>query len=513
MEARTLFSLHFDSDTRPIAAKLKDPTLFREKAYIDGQWLDAKSGSSFDVIDPTTNEVIGSCPEMSSEDTNAAIAVAQKAFRNFQHTTPKDRAKVLQNWSDLMFKHQETLAKILMYENGRPIAGARQEISYAAGFLDWFGGEAERSYGYTACGTTPGKRVITIQQPVGVVGVLTPWNFPSAMITRKVAGAIAAGCTIVLKPAAETPYSALALAELGERAGVPKGVFNVVTTSEHVQEVGAALTTHKDVRKISFTGSTRVGKLLMAQASSTMKKCSFELGGNAPFIVFNDANLKKCMTGLLAGKFRGSGQTCVSPNRIYVQSGIRDAFIAEFTKQVKEQIRTGAVEEEQTALGCMIGSKALDKIERLVADAKSKGAEAVLGGQRGQDSMSNFYPATILTSMKPEMEASRTEIFGPVATVYPFDTEEDVIAQANESEVGLAAYIYTENLPTAWRVAEALQVGMTGINTGSVSDPVAPFGGVKESGFGREGGRHGIEEFQTSKTITLDGLDLPYTPL
>ncbi|CAF9915515.1 succinate semialdehyde dehydrogenase NADP+ linked [Imshaugia aleurites] len=393
----------------------------------------------------------------SSEDTNAAIAVAQRAFTTFQHTTPKERARILQKWSDLMTEHLETLAKILMYENGRPIAGARQEIQYAAGFFDWFRGEAERSYGYTATGTTPGNRVITIQQPVGVVGVLTPWNFPSAMITRKIAGAIAAGCTVVLKPAAETPYSALALAELGERAGIPKGVFNVVTTNKHVQEVGTAVTTHKDVKKISFTGSTRVGKLLMAQASSTMKKCSFELGGNAPFIVFHDADLEKTMTGLLAGKFRGSGQTCVSPNRIYVQSGIYDAFIARFTKQVRKQMRTGVVEDDQTTLGCVINSKALDKIEHLVADAKSKGAEAVIGGERGMDFPSNLYPATILTNMNSEMEASQTEMFGPVATVYRFDTEKDVIAQANQSEVGLAAYVYTENLPVAWRVAEALQ--------------------------------------------------------
>ena len=270
--------------TSSAAIKLKDSALFREQAYVDGQWIGAKSNSIFEVFDPWTNDVIGKCPEMTTEDVNNAIEVAQRSFQSFQHTAPKARAKILRNWFNLMVEHQESLAKILMYENGRPIQGARQEIAYAASFFDWFAGEAERSYGYTAYGSTPGNRVITIQQPVGVVGVLTPWNFPSAMITRKVGGAIAAGCSIVLKPAAETPYSALALAELGERAGVPKGVFNVVTTDKHVQDVGSAITTHTDVKKISFTGSTRVGKLLMAQASSTMKKCSFELGGNAPFI-------------------------------------------------------------------------------------------------------------------------------------------------------------------------------------------------------------------------------------
>ena len=406
-------------------------------------------------------------------EVDKAVAAAATAFQSFQYTHPKERAKILHRWFDLMKQHSETLAQILMYENGRPISGARQEITYASGFFDWFRGEAERSYGYTATGSTPGNRIITIQQPVGVVGILTPWNFPSAMITRKVAGAIAAGCTVVLKPAAETPYSALALAELGERAGLPKGVFNVVTTEKHVQDVGSALTTHGDVRKISFTGSTRVGKLLMQQASSTMKKCSFELGGNAPFIgkyirhmplytlmlraVFNDADLGKVMTGLLTGKFRGSGQTCVSPNRLYVQAGIHDAFVAEFAKQVKEKVKAGPAEDENTLLGCLISSKALEKIEQLVNDAKSKGAKAFLGGERSPDSPSNFYPATILTEMKPEMEASRTELFGPVASIYRFDTEADLLAQANNAEVGLAAYVYTENLPVAWRVTEALQ--------------------------------------------------------
>ncbi|KAL8687038.1 MAG: hypothetical protein Q9224_005269, partial [Gallowayella concinna] len=471
-----------------IATTLNDAALFREQAYVGGQWLEAKAGLKFDVISGST------------EDVNDAIAVAQRTFDTFQHTSPKARASILQRWFELMKEHQETLAKILMYENGRPISGARQEITYAASFIDWFRGEAERSYGYTATGTTPGNRVITIQQPVGVVGILTPWNFPSAMITRKIAGAIAAGCTVVLKPAAETPYSALALAELGERAGLPKGVFNVVTTDKHVQDVGAAITTHKDVKKISFTGSTRVGKLLMAQASSTMKKCSFELGGNAPFIVFNDANLEKTMTGLIAGKFRGSGQTCVSPNRIYVQSGIYDSFVIEFTKQVQEKLKIGVVEDDQTMLGCVITSKAREKIEHLVTDAISKGAKAVIGGQRSRESPSNFFPGTVLTGMTSEMEASQTEMFGPVATVYRFETEQDVLAQANDSEVGLAAYIYTENLPLAWRVAEALQ--------GKDSAPIyaalrlmtdTPFGGVKESGFGREGGRHGIEEFQITK--------------
>ncbi|KAK5281961.1 succinate semialdehyde dehydrogenase NADP+ linked [Exophiala xenobiotica] len=447
------------------------------------------------------------------DDTLVAIDAAKQAFSTFQHTHPKARARILRKWYDLMVTNRRELATILMYENGRPITGALQEIDYAASFLDWFAGEAERSYGYSAQGSIPGNRFVTIQQPVGVVGILTPWNFPSAMITRKIGGAIAAGCSVVIKPAAETPYSALALAKLGEEAGLPAGVMNVITTDRNVAEVGKVITTHEEVKKVSFTGSTGVGKLLMQQASSTMKKCSFELGGNAPYIVFDDADLDLVMQGLLAGKFRGSGQTCVSPNRIFVQAGIYESFLERFKQETIQNIRPGPLDDERTTLGCLIASKAVKKIAELVSDAEFKGAKAVLGGKRDDSAPETFYPATILKDMTSDMQASQTELFGPVATVYKFDSEQEAIKAANKASVGLAGYVYTSDIGRAWRTAEALQVGMTGVNTGIVSDPYAPFGGVKESGFGREGGRHGIEEFQTSKTITLGGLGLPSSQL
>lgn len=399
-----------------------------------------------------------------------------------------------------------------MLENGRPITGARQEIQYAASFIDWFAGEATRSYGYTTQGSAPGNRVVTIKQPVGVVGVLTPWNFPSAMITRKVAGAIAAGCTVVIKPATETPYSALALAALAEKAGLPAGVLNVVTTDEHLQAVGREICTHPAVKKISFTGSTKVGKHLMGMASSTMKKCSFELGGNAPFIVFDDADVEQVVEGMLAGKFRASGQTCVSPNRVFVQDGIHDRLVSAVTERVCRSIAQQGqpLYHPDTIMGGLINSSAVDKVKRLVQDAISKGAAIVTGGD-SQQPENNTYPATVLTGMTPEMQAHQEEIFGPLLAIYRFKSEEDVIKLANDSPVGLAAYVYTTSLPRAWRLAEVLEVGMTGINTGIVSDPMAPFGGIKESGYGREGGRYGMEEFQVQKVSFLSFLNEIFT--
>ncbi|GKZ32061.1 succinate semialdehyde dehydrogenase NADP+ linked [Aspergillus brasiliensis] len=490
--------------------------LFREQAYVGGQWLDAPTAKTFVVKNPEDNSVLGTCPDMDHNDTITAIETAQKSFETFRHTRAQDRARILRRWYELIKENEDELARILMRENGRPITGSKQEIQYSASFVDWFAGEASRSYGYTTEGTAPGNRVVTIKQPIGVVGVLTPWNFPSAMITRKVAAAIAAGCTVVVKPAAETPYSALALADLAEQAGLPKGVMNVVTTNEHLQEVGREICTHPLVKKISFTGSTRVGKMLMQMASSTMKKCSFELGGNAPFIVFDDADIQTTVDGLLAGKFRGSGQTCVSPNRVFVQDGIHDRLVEELRKRVQADMQPDSFEHPQTIMGSLINEAAADKVESLVEDAVSKGAKVLVGGKRqqgGDERPLNRYPATMLTDMTPQMEAHHQEIFGPLLAIYRFQSEQEALKLANDTSVGLAGYIFTSSLPRAWRVAELLEVGMTGINTGIVSDPVAPFGGIKESGFGREGGKDGVEEFQVTKTITLGGLGVPVTPL
>lgn len=411
------------------------------------------------------------------------------------------------------------LATILTFENGRPVEAAKQEIRYAASFFEWFAGEAVRSYGETIQSSTAGNRVLTLHQPVGVVGIITPWNFPSAMITRKVGASVAAGCTVVVKPAAETPYSALALAELGERAGIPSGVVNVVTTDKNIADVGKEICEHELVKKVSFTGSTGVGKILMQQSSSSLKKMSMELGGNAPFIsesmersiaevwskfltteiVFDDADQELASEGLMAAKFRASGQTCVCANRVYVHAGIYDQFVDKFTKIVQDQMIPGEPLASKTTLGPLINTKAVDKVVRLVDDAKQKGAQVALGGSRGPSDPKTFFPATVLKNMKQNMEASREELFGPVVAFYKFSNEQELLEMANDSEVGLAAYVYTEKLPQAWRVAELLQTGMVAINTGMVSDPVAPFGGVKHSGFGREGGSVGLEEFQILK--------------
>ncbi|RDW62459.1 succinate-semialdehyde dehydrogenase-like protein [Coleophoma cylindrospora] len=492
---------------------LSDPSLFKENAYIDGKWIASKSGRTFDVVDPATGKIIGTCPEMTGNETATAINVAQRAFHDFQHTTARQRMDILKRWFELMNKHKNDLAKILMFENGRPASAAGAEITYAASFFEWFQGEAVRNYGDTIQGSAAGNRVLTLKLPIGVVGILTPWNFPCAMITRKVGAAVAAGCTVVLKPAAETPYSALALAELGERAGLPKGVFNIVTTHENVSEVGKELCENNVVKKISFTGSTGVGKTLMAQSSSSLKKLSLELGGNAPFIIFNDAQIESAVAGLMAAKFRASGQTCVCANRIYVQSKIYDSFIAAFAAEVERSMISGASEDPRTSLGCLINAKAVQKVERLVKDATEHGAEVVIGGKKAGHEMDTFYPPTILKNMKPTMQAFSEEIFGPVVSFFKFETEDEVLALANNADVGLASYVYTENLPVAWRMAEALQTGMTGINIGVISDAVAPFGGIKHSGFGREGGRVGLDEFQIMKTITIGGLGIPESKL
>ncbi|KAH6972329.1 succinate-semialdehyde dehydrogenase NADP+ [Ilyonectria sp. MPI-CAGE-AT-0026] len=490
-------------------SRLRDPTLFREQAYIGGEWTDGGAKKQFSVFNPYSADQIGICPEMSHEGTLRAVEVAQKAFDSFQHTMPRQRMLILKNWFELMQEHEEDLATILSFENGRPIEAARAEIKYAASFFEWFQGEAVRSYGETMHSSTPSSRVLTLKQPIGVVGIITPWNFPSAMITRKVGASVAAGCSVVVKPAAETPYSALALAELGERAGLPAGVFNVVTTDENIAEVGKVLCEHPTVKKLSFTGSTGVGKILMQQSSSSLKKLSMELGGNAPFIVFDDADFDNAIEGLMAAKFRASGQTCVCANRVYVQEGIYDKFVGQLAKVVESRLVPGDLMSTSTTLGPLINTKAVKKVERLVEDACKLGATVVTGGSRSNSDPETFYPATILTNMNSSMQASKEELFGPVVAFYPFKTEEDLLKLANDSEVGLASYVYTKDLSKAWRAAELLQTGMVGVNTGVISDPVAPFGGIKHSGFGREGGRLGIEEFQIIKTVTIGGLGLP----
>ncbi|KAF2635178.1 aldehyde dehydrogenase [Massarina eburnea CBS 473.64] len=491
-----------------IRAKLRNPSLFREQAFIGGEWTNGQSQARFSIHNPYNGTEIGSCPEMDNSDIKTSIDTAQTTLSTFRHSSARQRMAILKDWHVLMQEHESDLATILSYENGRPIEAAKAEIKYAASFFEWFAGEAVRSYGQTVQGSAPENRVLTIKQPVGVVGVITPWNFPSAMITRKAGAAIAAGCTTVLKPAAETPFSAIALAYLGAQAGIPSGGFNVVTCDRNIAGVGKELCENPVVKKVSFTGSTAVGKLLMRQSSSTLKKMNMELGGNAPFIVFDDADMNKTLEGLLAAKFRASGQTCVCANRVYVQDGIADTFIKRFNKLVAEKMSPGDPASSATTLGPLINVKAREKVERLVQDAQQKDASIVSGGKRVSSDPETFFPSTILDHMTPDMDASREELFGPVVAFYRFSDEDDLLRMANDSEVGLAAYVYTEKLTQAWRAAEMLQTGMVGVNTGMISDPVAPFGGVKQSGFGREGGSVGIEEFQNVKTITLGGLNV-----
>ncbi|KAF4439502.1 succinate-semialdehyde dehydrogenase [Fusarium acutatum] len=450
--------------SRTVKSLLRDPSLFREQAYINGQWTEGGATSRFLVFNPYSQENLGSCPDLDTSGTEDAINVAQKAFKDFQHSSARERKRILKDWFELMQEHEKDLATILSLENGRPIEAAHAEIKYAASFLEWFEGESVRSYGDSVQASARGTQVITIKQPIGVVGIITPWNFPSAMITRKAGAALAAGCSMVIKPAAETPYSALALAELGHRAGVPAGVINVLTTQSNTIDVGKLICEHPSVKKLSFTGSTGVGKTLMQQSSQSLKKLSMELGGNAPFV----------------GKLMDT---------------------------INEQLVKGDPLSSGTTIGPLINAKATKKVERLVEDAVQHGANLVLGGTRSADDPENYCPPTILTGMTHSMQASKEELFGPVVAIYSFEDEKHLIAMANDSDVGLGAYVYTDALSQAWRTAEMLQTGMVGVNTGVISDPVAPFGGVKHSGFGREGGRTGIEEFQALKTVSIGGLD------
>ena len=485
-----------------IAGEFKDSKLFREACYIDGQWVQAQSGSTFEVDNPATTATIGKVPNCGPGETKLAIEAAHKAFATWSKTTGKERAAILRKWYDLVMANQEDLAKLMTLEQGKPLAESKGEVAYAASFLEWFGEEAKRIYGDTIPQHQRDKRIVVIKQPVGVVASITPWNFPLAMIARKAGPALGAGCTMVLKPAEQTPFSALALAELGERAGVPKGVFNVITGVP--QEIGGELTANPLVRKVSFTGSTEVGKLLMAQCAGTVKKLSLELGGNAPFIVFEDADLDAAVEGAMASKYRNTGQTCISSNRIFVQDSVYDKFAEKLATSVKGLKPASGLETGATQ-GPLIDEAALAKVEAHIQDAKSKGASVVAGGKR-HELGGRFFEPTILTNVTPQMALSREETFGPVAPLFRFKTEEEVVALANDTQYGLAAYFYGRDLVRVWRVAEALEYGIVGINTGMISTEVAPFGGWKESGLGREGSKYGTDEYMEMKYLCFGGM-------
>jgi succinate-semialdehyde dehydrogenase/glutarate-semialdehyde dehydrogenase len=473
---------------------------------VNGEFTDAASGQTFEVHDPSSGKLIGTCPEYTAKDVDKAISAAHEAFKTFRKTTGRERATMLRNWYTLMQENAEDIATLITWENGKPLADAKGEASYAANFFQWFSEEAPRLYGDTIGASVPGNRVITLRQPVGVCGLITPWNFPAAMITRKIGPALAAGCTVVAKSPGETPFTANALAELSRRAGIPKGVVNIVTALKNTPEVGEALTSDPRVKKISFTGSTNVGKLLMKQSSQTLKKLSFELGGNSPFIVFDDCpDFDAAITGAIACKFRSSGQTCVCANRIYVQEGIYDKFVAAFTEKVKG-FKVGYGFDKETTHGPVIHDRAIQKVEKHVNDATSKGAKVMVGGQKLPDLGSNFFAPTVLSGMTADMQLNKEETFGPVAGLFKFSTEKEVVDLANDAEVGLAGYFFSKDIGRIYRVAEALEVGMIGVNTGLISDPATPFGGVKESGFGREGSKYGCDEYTVIKTVTMGGL-------
>ena len=481
---------------------LKDPKLFRQACYVDGAWVNARSGGTINVDNPATGEIVGTVPKFGAAETRDAINAADRALAAWKAKAAKERAVVLRRWFDLMMANQDDLARLMTTEQGKVLTESRGEVAYAAGFLEWFGEEAKRVYGDTIPGHQADKRIVVIKQPIGVVACITPWNFPLAMITRKAGPAIAAGCTVVLKPASQTPFSALALAELAERAGIPKGVFNVVTGSAN--EIGGELTSNAIVRKLSFTGSTEIGKLLMAQCASTVKKLSLELGGNAPFIVLDDADLDAAVEGAIASKYRNTGQTCVCANRLLVQDGVYDAFASKLAAAVSKLKPAPGLEADATQ-GPLIDDKAVAKVEEHIQDALAKGARIVVGGHRHKLG-GRFFEPTVLADATTDMLVAREETFGPVAPLFRFKTDEEALAIANDTEFGLASYFYGRDIQRVFRVAEGLESGMVGINTGLISTEVAPFGGVKESGLGREGSKYGIEEFLEIKYLCFGGI-------
>ena len=485
--------------------ELHAPDLFRQQAFIAGKWCEADRGARTDIFNPANGERLGSVPNMGAEETARAIDAARAAQPAWRQRTAKERATVLRKWFDLMLRHQEDLARIMTAEQGKPLTEARGEVAYAAAFIEWFAEEAKRVYGETIPGHQPDKRIIVQKEPVGVTAAITPWNFPAAMITRKAAPALAAGCAMVLKPAPQTPFSALALAALAEEAGLPAGLFSVITAdAEQSIAVGAELCRNPIVRKLSFTGSTGVGIKLMEQCAPTVKKLSLELGGNAPFIVFDDADLDAAVEGAMISKYRNAGQTCVCANRIYVQDGVYDAFAAKLVEAVKK-LKVGDGTVAQVTTGPLINAAAVSKVQQHLKDATDKGAKVLVGG-KPHELGGFFFEPTVLTDIDSSMLVAREETFGPLAPLFRFNDEADVIRQANDTEFGLAAYFYARDLSRAFRVAEALEYGMVGINTGLISTEVAPFGGMKSSGLGREGSRHGIDEYVEIKYLCLGGI-------
>jgi succinate-semialdehyde dehydrogenase/glutarate-semialdehyde dehydrogenase len=484
--------------------KLKKQNLFRKKCFVAGEWIDALNNRTIDVHNPATGELIGTVPALGREETAGAIAAADAAWPDWRTMTAHERSRIVRRWYDLIVEHQDDLAMIMTAEQGKPLAESLGEVLYGASFVEWFAEEAKRVYGDIIPMGQPGKRIIVIKQPVGVCAAITPWNFPSAMITRKAAPALAAGCPIVIKPAAQTPFSALALAELAREAGMPPGVFNVLTGP--ATEIGAELTANAVIRKLSFTGSTSVGKMLMRECADTVKKISLELGGHAPFIVFDDADLDEAVVGAVASKYRNSGQTCVCANRFIIQDGIYEAFADRLIQAVTEQLKVGNGFDEGVNQGPLIDLNAVLKVEQQIKDALDKGARLGCGGKRAGET-GFFFEPTVLLGATTDMLIAYEETFGPVAPLFSFATEEEAVALANDTPYGLASYFFSRDVGRVWRVAESLEYGMVGINTGIMSTESAPFGGIKESGIGREGSKYGIDEYLEMKYLCLGGID------
>ncbi len=482
--------------------QLQRKDLLRQQAYLGGQWVDADSGERIEVTNPATGAVLGTVPNMGADETRRAIEAAQTAFQEWRHRAAKERAVILRRWFDLIMQHQEDLAILMTLEQGKPLAESRGEIAYGASYIEWYGEEAKRAYGDVIPGPGPDRRIVVTKEPIGVCAAITPWNFPSSMITRKAGAALAAGCSIVVKPAAQTPYSALALAVLAEEAGVPAGVFSVLTGS--ASAIGGEMTANPIVRKLSFTGSTEVGRLLMAQCAPQIKKVSLELGGNAPFIVFDDADLDAAVDGAIASKYRNMGQTCVCANRIYVHDAVYDAFAEKLAAAV-QQLKVGNGLEEGVLQGPLIDEQAIEKVQAHIEDAVSKGGKIVTGG-KPHALGGLFFEPTIITGVTAQMRVATEETFGPLAPLFRFQTDEEVIQQANDTIYGLAAYFYSRDIGRIWRVAEALEYGMVGINSGILSNEAAPFGGVKQSGIGREGSYHGLDDYMVTKYMLMGGI-------